>query len=218
MTLRLTAISMMLSLSANCALAGLLGCKEDVEAAGQGQQAQLQVLGIAAPDEQAPFFAEEEVAFAPSVFNTVKRYMGIKAPVHNNVAPESATFAARPSPLGSAGSKLAHFAEGFGKNISELAEVAVSAGQLTLGKLAPMVGFDLNKPVQRSTGVSLVADVGLRQQGSNDNISFASSNPTLKSKLDKEREQERIQQLVAAPATSIKWQPAASLGLSYRFE
>jgi len=28
----------------------------------------------------------------------------------------------------------------------------------------------------------------------------------------------RIQQVLAAPSSSIKWEPSASLGLSYRFE
>lgn len=220
MTLRLTAISMMLSLSANIAYGGILGCKEYVDVAGLGQQAEIQFRdsGMVAPAGQAAVVAEEEISFAPSVFNTVKRYMGIKAPVHNNVASESATFAVRPSPLGSAGSKLANIAEVFSKNISELADVAVSAGQVTLGKLAPVVGFDLNKSAQKNTGVNLVADVGMRQQGRNEAVSFAGSNPTLNSKLEKEREQERIHQLVSAPTASIKWEPSASVGLSYRFE
>lgn len=220
MTLRLTAISMVLSVYANVAVGGILGCKEDVEVVGQGQQAEIHIkdVGVVVPVEQATVVAEEEVSFAPSVFNTVKRYMGIKAPVHNNVASESATFAVRPNPLGSAGSKLANIAEVFTKNISELADVAVSAGQVTLGKIAPMVGFDLNKPTQKGSGVNLVADVGLRQQGRTEAVSFAGANPTLNTKLEQEREQERIHQLVTAPSANIKWEPSASLGLSYRFD
>ncbi len=219
MTLSRLALILILSTQAYTASAGILGCNEEVDVAGQGRQAQIQIKdpSVLSPVE-ATVGAEEDNAFAPSVFNTVKRYMGIKAPVHNNVASDSASLAVRPGPEGPADSKLAGIASVFSKNISELADVAVSAGQVTLGKIAPVIGLDLNKPAPKQGGVSLVADVGMRRQGSNDAISFAGSNQMLNAKLEQEREQERIQQVLAEPSSSIKWEPSASLGLSYRFE
>ena len=219
MTLRLTALILILSFQARTASAGILGCNEEVEVAGQGRQAQIQIKDQ--PElkpVEAAVAVEEDNSFAPSVFNTVKRYMGIKAPVHNNVASDSASLAVRPSPSGSADSKLASIANVFTKNISELADVAVSAGQVTLGKIAPAIGLDLNKSTQKPGGVNVVADVGMRRQGSNEGVSFAGNNPTLNSKLEQEREQERIHQVLAAPSSNIKWEPSASVGLSFRFE
>jgi len=218
-TLSQTALILILSTQAYAASAGILGCNEEVEVAGQGRQAQIQIkdASVLSPVE-ATVGAEEDNAFAPSVFNTVKRYMGIKAPVHNNVASENATLAVRSGPLGPADSRLAGFARMFGRQVSELAEAVVSAGQVTLGKLAPVVGFDLNRSTQKAVGMNLVADIGLRQQGREASISFARNNPTLQSKLDHEREQERINQMATAPGASFKWTPSASLGLAYRFE
>ena len=220
MTLRLTAISMGLWLLAGSASAGFLGCKEDVEIVGPEQQATVMFAeqSMLPGADGAPVAADEELSFAPSVFNTVKRHMGIKAPVHNNVASENATLAVRSGPLGPADSRLAGFARMFGRQVSELAEAVVSAGQVTLGKLAPVVGFDLNRSTQKAVGMNLVADIGLRQQGREASISFARNNPTLQSKLDHEREQERINQMATAPGASFKWTPSASLGLAYRFE
>ena len=219
MTLSQTALILILSTQAYTASAGILGCNEEVDVAGQGRQAQIQIRDTSVlPSVEATVGAEEDNAFAPSVFNTVKRYMGIKAPVHNNVASDSASLAVRPSPEGSADSKLAGIASVFSKNISEIADVAVSAGQVTLGKIAPVIGLDLNKPAPKQGGVSVVADVGMRRLGSHEGVSFAGNNQLLNAKLEQEREQERIQQVLAAPSTSIKWEPSASLGLSYRFE
>lgn len=80
MTLSQTALILILSTQAYAASAGILGCNEEVEVAGQGRQAQIQIkdASVLSPVE-ATVGAEEDNAFAPSVFNTVKRYMGIKA-------------------------------------------------------------------------------------------------------------------------------------------
>lgn len=122
------------------------------------------------------------------------------------------------TPLNRIGHGLANIAESVGQGVQDIKEAAMCAGIVTLSKIAPVLGFDFNRSRGRSTGLNLVADVGMAQAGRPTKISFASSNPTLNTVLDNEVSAHERAQVAASSVTSFKLEPTASLGFDYRFE
>ncbi|WP_137938648.1 hypothetical protein [Chitinivorax sp. B] len=122
------------------------------------------------------------------------------------------------NPLSMVGIKLVSLAQSIGQGVKD---VALTAGQFTIGKLAPLLGVDLSRARLKPTGLNLVADVGMAQAGRPRYVGINNANPSLNAMLDREwQSMERAQ--AHSPSAwqppGGKWEAAATIGIDYRFE
>ncbi|MBB5018812.1 hypothetical protein HNQ59_002105 [Chitinivorax tropicus] len=122
------------------------------------------------------------------------------------------------SSLHSVGIKLVNFAQTLGKGVKD---IALTAGQFTIGKIAPLLGMDFNRASSRAGDINLVADVGMAQVGRPRYAGINSASPSLNAMLEREYQNSERAQAHSPGAFQLpggKWEASATIGIDYKFE